>query len=324
MYILVTGGAGYIGSHTVKMLVEKGYNVITLDNLSKGHRDAVIGGRLIQGDLKYRSILEDVFSNYDIGAVMHFAANSLVGESMLMPGKYFGENIMGGVNLLEAMKEAGVDKIIFSSSAAVYGEPEYSPIDESHPLKPTNVYGETKKMFEKILKWYDQIFGIKSISLRYFNAAGADPSGLIGERHSPETHLIPLVLQAVMNKGKLMVYGTDYPTKDGTCVRDYIHVNDLSEAHVLALEALLKGYVTTAYNLGNGNGFTVMEVIRTAEMITGKKISFETAARRAGDPAILVAGSDRIRRDLSIEFKYPDLKTQIETAWNYYKNIKYR
>lgn len=321
MYILVTGGAGYIGSHAVKMLIEKDYKVVTIDNLSKGHRNAILGGLFIRGDLNDRKILKKVFSTYDIGAVMHFAANSLVGESMTKPGKYFGENISYGVNLLEAMKEAKVNKLIFSSSAAVYGEPEYSPIDESHNIQPNNVYGESKAIFETILRWYDQIYGIRSISLRYFNAAGADPSGLIGERHDPETHLIPLVLQAAMGKRKLMVYGNDFPTKDGTCMRDYIHVNDLANAHITALRALLHGHLTTEYNLGSGNGYTVLEVIRMAEQVIGEKIGFVITERRTGDPAVLVASSDKIRRDLGIEFKYPQLKTQIETAWNYYRQL---
>lgn len=319
MQVLVTGGAGFIGSHAVKMLLEKDYQVITLDNLSKGHRDAVLGGTFIEGDLKDEALLRDVFSNYKIDGVMHFAANSLVGESMTAPGKYFGENIPNGVHLLDAMKDAKVNKIIFSSSAAVYGEPKCIPIDENHPMNPTNVYGETKAIFEKILHWYDKIFGIRSISLRYFNAAGADPSGLIGERHDPETHLIPIVLQAALGKRQLKVYGNDYATPDGTCIRDYIHVNDLAEAHILALEALVKGKETTVYNLGNGNGFSVLEVIRTAEEIVGKDIPYEFAERRAGDPAVLVAGSEKIKSELKIKFKYADLKRQIDSAWNYLK-----
>lgn len=319
MYVLVTGGAGYIGSHAVKMLLEKDYNVITLDNLSKGHRKSVLGGEFVEGDLSDTDLLRNIFSSFQVDAVMHFAANSLVGESMTNPGKYFGENIPYGVNLLEAMKEAKVDKFIFSSSAAVYGEPEYTPIDEEHPIKPTNVYGETKAIFEKILEWYDQIAGVRSISLRYFNAAGADPSGLIGERHDPETHLIPIVIQAAMGKRKLMVYGNDYPTADGTCIRDYIHVNDLAHAHILALEALISGHKTDSYNLGNGNGFTVLDVIRTAEEVSGKKIEYQMAKRRSGDPAVLIASSDKIRKQLGLEFKYPSLRTQVETAWNFYQ-----
>lgn len=321
MYILVTGGAGYIGSHAAKMLMEKDYHVITLDNLSTGYRDAVLGGEFIKGDLNDKGLLKKLFSNYQIGAVMHFAANSLVGESMIDPGKYFDQNLSCGVNLLEAMKDAGVNKIIFSSSAAVYGEPQYIPIDEKHPINPTNVYGETKAMYERILKWYDHIFNIRSISLRYFNAAGADPSGRIGERHDPETHLIPIILQAASGKRTLKVYGNDYPTKDGTCIRDYIHVNDLALAHIHALEALINGQETAVFNLGNGNGFSVLEVIGMAESVTGKKINYDIAERRVGDPAVLVAGSNQIKNKLNMEFKYSNLAKQIESAWTFYQKI---
>lgn len=318
MRILVTGGAGYIGSHTVKMLLEKKYDVITIDNLSKGHRSSVVGGTFIEGDLQDKVFLEKLFSENKIGAVIHFAANSLVGESMANPGKYFSENLSNGVNLLDAMKNHNVNKIIFSSSAAVFGEPVYTPIDEKHPINPTNVYGETKAMFEKILTWYDKIFGIKSIALRYFNVAGADPSGLIGELHDPETHLIPVILKSVINKIPIKVYGNDYPTKDGTCIRDYIHVNDLALAHILSLEALLNGKDSTVFNLGNGSGFSVLDILNAAKEVIGKKVIYEVAERRAGDPSVLVASSEKIVDELGFSYKYASIKEQIQTAWNFY------
>lgn len=318
MKVLVTGGAGYIGSHAAKMLMENGHEVIVIDNLSKGHREAVLGGTLIEGDLADKELLKSVFSTHQIDGVMHFAANSLVGESMTNPGKYFGQNLSIGVNLLDAMKDAGVDKIIFSSSAAVYGEPQYTPIDEAHPQNPTNVYGETKSMFEKILVWYDKIFGIRSISLRYFNAAGADPEGKIGELHDPETHLIPIVLQAALGKRELKVFGDDYPTADGTCIRDYVHVNDIAYAHILALEALAKGAKTNAYNIGNGTGFSVLDIINSAQEVVGAKIPHTIGAKRAGDPAVLVASSQKIRDELGMVFKYSDIKYQIKSAWDFY------
>lgn len=318
MQILVTGGAGYIGSHTVKMLLEKGYDVVTIDNLSKGHREAVVGGTFIEGDLQDKSFLDKIFSENKIDAVIHFAANSLVGESMVNPGKYFGENLSNGINLLDAMKNHNVNKIIFSSSAAVFGEPAYIPIDEKHPINPTNVYGETKAMFEKILGWYDKIFGIKSIALRYFNVAGADPSGIIGELHDPETHLIPVILRSVMQNKPIKVFGNDYPTKDGTCIRDYIHVNDLAAAHILALEALIAGKDSNVYNLGNGSGFSVFDILNAVEEVICRKVAYEVSERRAGDPSVLVASSEKIIEELRFEYKHASIKEQIRTAWEFY------
>ncbi|MDH7482101.1 MAG: UDP-glucose 4-epimerase GalE [Armatimonadota bacterium] len=319
--ILVTGGAGYIGSHTVKLLTERGYQTITFDNMELGHPEAVVAGIIVKGDLADREKLDKTFREFPIDAVMHFAAYASVGDSVANPDKYFRNNIGNGLNLLDAMRKHGVKKFIFSSSAATYGEPKHIPIEEDHPQNPTNPYGESKLMFEKILKWYDVAYGIKSISLRYFNAAGADPDGKIGEDHNPEEHLIPIVLEVALGKrDKVRVFGTDWDTPDRTCIRDYIHVTDLADAHILALRALEEGAQTTAYNLGNGNGHSVMQVIRTAEEVTGRKITWEPAPRRPGDPARLVASSDRIKKELGWKPKYPELSAIIETAWRWHSS----
>lgn len=318
--ILVTGGAGYIGSHIGKKLAEAGYNVIVLDNLSKGHREAVLKGKLIVGDLADMDLLDRIMKEEEIEGVIHLAADSLVGESMEKPGKYYRNNVANGLNLLEAMVNNGVKYIVFSSTAAVYGEPEEIPITEEHPTNPENTYGESKLFFEKMLKRYDEIHGLKYVSLRYFNAAGADLSGQIGEAHDPETHLIPIVLQKVLGiRDKLYIFGDDYPTKDGTCIRDYIHVEDLADAHILAVEALVKGMESRVYNLGNGEGYSVKEVIEVAEEVVGKEIDAEIAERRPGDPAVLVASSDKIKRELGWKPLYPDLRTIIESAWRWHK-----
>ncbi|KYH34719.1 UDP-glucose 4-epimerase [Clostridium tepidiprofundi DSM 19306] len=324
MNVLVCGGAGYIGSHMVAELIENGHDVVVFDNLQKGHKEALLGGKFYKGDLRDRQALHRVFNENKIDAVIDFAADSLVGESVQEPVKYFENNIGSTVNLLGAMKEHGVKYIVFSSTAAVYGEPENIPIVEEDKTFPTNPYGESKLAVEKILKWCDNAYGIKYTALRYFNAAGAHISGKIGEHHNPETHLIPIILQVALKKReKIMVFGDDYDTKDGTCIRDYIHVSDLANAHLLALERLMSGNDSKIYNLGNGKGFSVKEVIETARNVTGKEIKAEIAARRAGDPAVLVASSDKAKSELGWKPKYDSLETIIETAWIWHKNHPY-
>ena len=320
MSILVTGGAGYIGSHVVKDLVENDFDVLTVDNLQKGHKKAVLDGKLIVGDIKDIDFLNEVFSYNEIEAVVHLAADSLVGESMENPGKYYHNNLDNGIKLLDVMQEHNVNNIVFSSTAAVYGEPEQIPIKEDHPIRPGNPYGESKYFFEKVMERYDNLFDLNFISLRYFNAAGADPSGKIGEDHDPETHLIPLVLDTALGKReKLYIFGNDYDTRDGTCVRDYIHVNDLATAHTLALKALFKGKDSNIYNLGNGEGYTVKEVIETAREVTGQEIPTENSDRRPGDPAVLIASSKKIKEKLNWQADYPELETIIQTAWNWHQ-----
>jgi len=318
--ILVTGGAGYIGSHVVKGLLLQGHQLIIYDNLQTGHRKAVKDGLFIQGDLADEEKLKETFHSNPISAVMHFAADCLVPESMKNPLKYFNNNVINSIHLLEILEEYHINKFVFSSSAAVYGEPETIPILETHPCVPTNFYGETKWIFEKVLQSLHVLKKFNYISLRYFNAAGADPGGELGEDHSPETHLIPLVLKAALTGDSIPIYGTDYDTPDGTCVRDYIHVEDLTQAHMLALDRLEKGGTSETYNLGNGNGYSVKEVIDTARRVTGKIILSPEYPRRPGDPARLVASSEKIRKDLGWSPKYPDLETMIETAWRWHKN----
>ncbi|MCL6634246.1 MAG: UDP-glucose 4-epimerase GalE [Peptococcaceae bacterium] len=321
MNILVTGGAGYIGSHTVRELVNRGHRVVVLDNLSKGHGAAVKGAALVRGDTADWLLLKSLFAEYQVEAVMHFAASSLVGESVRRPADYYQNNVVKGLSLLNAMVEAGVRRLVFSSTAAVYGEPREIPIPEDHPAAPTNPYGATKLALEGAMRWYDQAYGLRYVSLRYFNAAGADPAGDIGEDHDPETHLIPLVLKAALGLVPgLEVFGTDYPTPDGTCIRDYIHVNDLAAAHILALEALAAGAPSAVYNLGNGNGYSVLEVIRAAEEVVGRPINVRYGPRRPGDPAVLVAGSDKIKEDLKWRPRFTDLRAIIETAWRWHKS----
>lgn len=319
--ILVTGGAGYIGSHTVKQLVENGYEVAVFDSMELGHLESVQDVEIIQGDLRNPADINGAFLNREIEAVVHFAGYSAVGDSMVQPDEYFRNNVAGGLNLLDAMKMNSTNQIIFSSSAATYGEPQYMPIDEDHPQSPTNAYGESKLMFEKILKWYDTAFGIKSISLRYFNACGADPSGKMGEDHRKEQHLIPLVLQTALGQREnIKIFGMDWDTPDRTCIRDYIHVADLSNAHILALQALEQGAITTAYNLGNGGGHSVRQVIETAEAVVGHLIPKVEAPRRPGDPARLVASSDKLHEELGWTPKYPELHTIIEHAWKWHSS----
>lgn len=318
--ILVTGGAGYIGSHTVRRLRKKGYDVVVYDNLSKGHRWAVKDAELVVGDILDYARVCEVIKKYGIDSVIHFAAYSLVGESMQDPQMYYVNNVSGTISLLRAMINCGVKKIVFSSTAAVYGEPEEVPIKEDSRLNPTNVYGRTKLMIESILRDYDMAYGLKYVALRYFNAAGADDKGDIGEDHTPETHLIPLVLKAAKGEREdIKIFGTDYNTPDGTCVRDYIHVNDLADAHVLALESLKEGR-SNVYNLGNGNGFSVKQVIEVAEKVTGKSINKVESDRRPGDPAVLIASSEKIRKELGWRPVYTDLEKIIQTAWDWELN----
>lgn len=313
------GGAGYIGSHMVSLLAERGKEVIVVDNFQKGHKDAVKGRKIYEGDLRDRSFLNKVFSENEIEAVIDFAADSLVGESVAEPLKYFNNNVAGTINLLETMKDYDCKYIVFSSTAATYGEPDRVPIEETDKTEPTNPYGESKLMVEKVLKWSAQAYGIKYTALRYFNAAGAHPSGEIGEDHRPETHLIPLIIQTALGqREKIMIFGDDYDTEDGTCVRDYIHVMDLCQAHLLALDRMKNGGDSGIFNLGNGKGFSVKEVIETARRVTGREIKQEIAVRRAGDPAVLIASSERAIEELGWKPEFNTLEKIIETAWKWH------
>ena len=320
--ILVPGGAGYIGSHTVHALIESGAEVVIIDNLETGFRGALHPEAVFfEGDIRDAAFLDSVFSKDKIDGVIHFAANSLVGESMTNPLKYYNNNLGGTRTLLEALVKHGIDKIVFSSTAAAYGEPETLPITEDAKTEPSNCYGETKLAMEKMFKWTNLAHGMKYVSLRYFNACGAHENGHIGEAHNPETHLIPLILQVPNGKiEKVSVFGTDYPTRDGTCVRDYIHVSDLADAHVLAMEYLLKGGESEILNLGNGVGFTVFDVLKAAEKATGRVIPFEAKPRRAGDPAQLVASSEKARRVLGWNPVRDDLELIVSSAWNWHKS----
>lgn len=314
--ILVVGGAGYIGSHMVKTLLRAGYQVVIFDNLSTGYRDAVIGGDFVFGDLADRASLAYLFAGYQFDAVMHFASFIQVGESVQQPSKYYQNNVTATLNLLDAMIHANVKHFIFSSTAAIFGQPQYTPIDEQHPKNPINPYGLSKWMIEQILADYDHAYQLKSICLRYFNAAGADPERKLKERHNPETHLIPLVLQAAIGKlPHITIFGQDYDTPDGTCIRDYIHIADLCQAHLLALEYLQKYQCSTAYNLGNGSGFSVKQVIDLAKEITGKNIPVVMGERRAGDPAYLVANAQLAKNQLGWQPQHADLETIISHAW---------
>ena len=319
--ILVIGGAGYIGSHMCKSLAKAGYRPIVLDSLVCGHRGAVKWGPLIEGDLADRELLRRVFSEYSIGAVMHFAAFIDVGESVENPAIYYQNNVAATISLLHAMVEAKVRRFILSSSAAVYGDPMETPVSEAHPLHPISPYGRSKRMVEQILEDFQAAYGMNYVSLRYFNAAGADPKGEIGEDHRPESHLIPLVLQAALGKRKdIKIYGNDYPTKDGTCIRDYIHICDLAQAHLLAVEQLLDGASGGIYNLGNGDGYSVKEVIDIARKISGRAITTEVIARRPGDAAVLVGSSEKAARELAWKPRYSELALIVEHAWNWHRN----
>lgn len=321
--ILVTGGAGYIGSHAVSALLQAGYEVLILDNLVYGHRDLVekvLQVELVVGDTSDRPLLDQLFQSRDIAAVMHFSAYAYVGESVTDPAKYYRNNVVGTLTLLEAMLAASVNKFVFSSTCATYGVPQIIPIPENHPQNPINPYGATKLMVERILSDFDTAYGLKSVIFRYFNAAGADPNGKLGEDHNPETHLIPLVLQTALGKREsISVFGTDYPTADGTCIRDYIHVNDLADAHVLGLEYLLRGGDSEVFNLGNGNGFSVKEVIETAKSITGRDIKVVECDRRPGDPPVLIGSSDQARKILNWQPQYSSLKEIITHAWQWHQ-----
>ena len=324
MKILICGGAGYIGSHMVRLLVGEGHEVVVLDNLSTGHREAVPANVLEVADLLEPSTLKAVFTRHRFDGVIHLCARSLVGESVAKPYDYYANNVAGTLNLLQAMREAEVGRIVFSSTAAVFGNPIMPVIDEDHPTHPINPYGASKLMAERILADAADAYGLRSTSLRYFNAAGADPAGDIGESHQPETHLIPNVLRAALGQGGgLKVFGNDYATRDGTCVRDYIHVNDLASAHLLALHFMQANSGAHQFNLGNGQGFTVLEVIQAARRVTGKLITFAADTRRPGDPAVLVASSQKARRLLGWKPMFEDIDEIIESAWHWHRTPRY-
>lgn len=321
--ILVTGGAGYIGSHTVLALKQAGYSVVILDNLVYGHQDLVetsLQVPLVVGDISDRTLLDQVFAEHDIKAVIHFAAYAYVGESVTNPAKYYRNNVVGTLTLLEAMQAANVNKIVFSSTCATYGVPEKVPILESFPQNPINPYGMTKLVVEKLLSDFDVAHSMKSVIFRYFNAAGADPAGLLGEDHSPETHLIPLVLlTALGQRPSISIFGTDYPTPDGTCIRDYIHVSDLADAHVLGLQYLLDGHGSEVFNLGNGNGFSVKEVIETAVQVTGRQITVVEEDRRPGDPPSLVGSGEKAKEMLAWQPRFSRLPDILSHAWAWHQ-----
>ena len=319
MNILVTGGAGYVGSHCVEELCAVGESVVVFDNLYYGHREAVPPqAEFIKGDLKDADVVSRVFAEHRFYAVMHFASHTLVGESMEKPLLYIGDNITNALNLFRAMLDHSVKRFILSSSANLFDKPERMPIDEDERIVPGSPYGESKNIIERQLYWLDKVYGLRYACLRYFNASGASPTGQRGEDHRPEWHLIPIILQVALGRReKLVVFGNDYPTPDGTCIRDYIHVNDLAQAHVLALKALDQGSRT--YNLGNGNGYSIMAVIKTAEEVIGRKIRYEIGPRRPGDPAILVAGSEKIKRELGWQPRFGALRDIISTAWEWHR-----
>jgi UDP-glucose 4-epimerase len=317
--ILITGGAGYIGSHVVRDLLRQNHKPIVFDNLQTGHRKATRNAPFIEGDLSDQRKLAETFQTNSVDAVMHFAADCLVGESVLDPVKYFNNNVKNSLNLIEMMKEFDVRKIVFSSSAAVYGEPKQIPIAEVHPCAPTNPYGETKWIMEKVLQAFHEGGKLNFVSLRYFNAAGADAEGELGEDHSPETHLIPFAIKAALDGTSVPVFGTDYDTPDGTCIRDYIHVSDLAQAHVLALEKLEQEKTSGIYNLGNGDGYSVREVIETVKKVSGKKLAAIDSPRRPGDPSRLVAASEKAKEELGWTPKYGDLETIVGTAYHWHR-----
>ncbi|MGY8622306.1 UDP-glucose 4-epimerase GalE [Bacillus safensis] len=321
MTILVCGGAGYIGSHAVAALLAKGEQVVVVDNLQTGHKEAVLEGAVLEeGDLRDQDFLRQVFKTHQIEAVMHFAADSLVGESVTDPLKYYDNNVGGATVLLQVMNEFDVKHIVFSSTAAAYGEPKRVPIVETDETNPTNPYGETKLAIEKMLKWSEQAYGMKYVVLRYFNVAGAHTEGLVGEDHQPETHLIPIILQVALGKrDQIMIYGDDYETEDGTCIRDYIHVMDLVEAHILAVDRLRAGKGSATYNLGNGTGFSVKQVVDAVRNVTGHAIPAQVADRRAGDPAKLIASSEKALQELGWTPQYADLHTIIQSAWDWFQ-----
>jgi UDP-glucose 4-epimerase len=321
--ILVTGGAGYIGSHAVLALREAGYEVVILDNLVYGHRDiveTVLKVELIEGDIADRALLDKIFKTREFAAVMHFAAYAYVGESVSQPAKYYRNNVAGTLTLLEAMCDAGIKNFVFSSTCATYGVPEQIPVLEDQPQQPINPYGMSKLMVEHILDDFDRAYGLRSVRFRYFNAAGADPEGRLGEDHSPETHILPLVLLTALGKREsISIYGTDYDTPDGTCLRDYIHVSDLAQAHILGLEYLLNGGSTEVFNLGNGQGFSIREVIEAARVVTSRPIAVTLADRRPGDPPILVGSGEKAKQVLGWNPQYADLETILKHAWQWHQ-----
>ncbi len=324
MHILICGGAGYIGSHMAKMLVAQGHAVTVFDNLSTGHSEAVKWGTLVQGDLLDQAALAALFAANRFDGVMHFSAKSLVGESVSNPALYYENNVIGTYNLLEAMRRVEVNTLVFSSSAATFGQPVQQFIDESHPQHPINPYGQTKLFVERMLTDYHTAYGLNSVSLRYFNAAGADPDGEIGESHNPETHLIPNVLKAALQGGqRLKIFGKDYETMDGTCVRDYIHINDLCSAHLLAVQYLKNHPGGHGFNLGNSKGFSILEIIEAAQRVVGRKIPFDYEAKRPGDPATLVANSALIHKELGWQPDYTDIEAILATAWNWHQAQKF-
>ena len=321
MSILITGGAGYIGSHTVKYLLKQNEEIVVVDNLQNGHRKSLDIDHFYKIDIRDTVALDKVFKAHNIESVIHFAANSLVGESMEKPFEYYNNNVYGMMCLLNVMKENNINKIVFSSTAATYGEPKNIPITEEEETNPTNTYGETKLAMEKMMKWFERGYGIKYVSLRYFNAAGAFECGKIGEDHNPETHLIPLILQVPLGlREKIHIFGDDYSTMDGTCVRDYVHVMDLASAHYLSLKYLRNGNHSETFNLGNGNGYSVKEVIETAEKVTNKPILTEVKGRRVGDPAVLIASSEKAKKELDWTPQFDSLEKIISDAWNWHKN----
>ena len=325
MNILVVGGAGYIGAHAVNLLKKEGYNPVIYDDLSKGHEEAagILGVKLIKGDLGDKNKIKDVLAEEKIEAVMHFAAFIEVGESVSSPAKYYNNNVSKVLELLDAMVESNVKYFVFSSTAATFGEPQSEKINEEHPQNPINPYGRTKLMVEEILEDYEKAYGLKSVVLRYFNASGSDENGIIGESHNPETHLIPLILQAASGKRKsIKVYGTDYNTKDGTCIRDFVHVYDLAKAHILGMRKMISENTSLNYNLGSGEGFSVNELIEKAKEITGVDFTVENDERRAGDPAVLVADSAKAKKELGWDIEY-DLNSIISSAWKWEQNRKY-
>jgi UDP-glucose 4-epimerase len=317
--VLVTGGAGYIGAHTVKTLSEAGYQVTVFDDLSRGHPEHIPGIPLIIGLCEDEGALKDVFTSHEYDAVIHFAGESQSGESVSHPAKYFKRNVIGGLNLFSVMAKQGVKKLVFSSSASVYGDPVEIPISEGSPIMPKSPYGECKAFLERALAWYDKAYGLRSVSLRYFNAAGADPGGSAGEEHDPETHLIPLVFEAICTGEPICIFGDDYPTPDGTAIRDYVHVTDLAKAHVLALDALGKNVETSILNLGSGKGYSVLEIIKATEKITGKSVPYVIGPRREGDPAILIASWERAKQLLGWTPRLSSLEDIIRTAWEWYR-----
>ena len=318
--ILVTGGAGYIGSHVTRQLLAAGHEAVVFDSLENGHKEALPEGiDFFQGNILDFESIKKALKNVD--AVLHFAAYIEAGESMQNPLRFFENNLKGSATLLEAMRQSKVNKIVFSSTAAIYGEPQYTPIDEEHPKNPTNIYGLTKLQVEKTLDFYDRMFDFRYAALRYFNAAGADESGQIGEDHDPETHLIPLILKAALGQREnIKIFGTDYPTKDGTCIRDYIHIKDLGTAHIMVLEKLLNGSGSMQYNLGNGKGYSVREVIETAKKVTGKTIDVIETEKREGDSAVLVASSEKAKKELGWQPKHKGITQIIKTAWKWHES----